>query len=167
MAMFLIRRGLDRIAILGGAAAFALGAAPALGDDDGEIELSKVPAVVRKAADKAVAGAKWSSAYMDRDDSGVVYELDGTDAKGRDVIVELTAAGKVNEIETEIPLPDVPAGVQKALKAKYPRFTTTASFEVVRGGKVAGYAFEGRRPRDKEDIDVFVSADGKTVEIEE
>lgn len=167
MAMPLVRPGLDRIAILVAAAvALALGAAPARGDDD-EVPLAKVPAVVRKAADAAVAGAKWSAAYTDRDDSGVIYELDGTDAKGRDVIVEITAAGKVREIETEIPIRDVPAGVQKALKAKFPRFVATASYEVVREGKVAGFAFEGRRPRDKEDIDVFVSVDGKTVEIEE
>lgn len=167
MATFLDRRGLHRIAVAAGAA-FVLGPGLALAGDDGEVPLAKVPDVVRKAADKAVAGAKWSAAYMDRDDDGaVVYELDGTDPKGRDVIVEITAAGKMKEIETEIPIPDIPAGVQQALKAKMPRFKATAAFEVSRGGKVAGYSFEGRRPRDKEDIDVFVSADGKLVEIEE
>lgn len=163
MPTSLIARGSVRIAAL----ALVSASATARTGDGGEIALAKVPAVVRKAADEAVAGAKWSSAYVDRDDSGVTYELDGTDARGREVVVELTAAGKVVEVETEIPIPEVPAGVQQALKAKMPRFQATASYEVVHAGKVAGYSFEGRRPKDKEEIDVFVSADGKVVEIEE
>jgi len=58
----------------------------AKGDD---IALSKVPAAVKKAADGSVPGAKWESAF-----SQVVYELEGVNAKGRAVVVEVTMKAK-------------------------------------------------------------------------
>ena len=57
--------------------------------------------------------------------------------------------------------------VQAALRKKMPRFKVSTAFEVREDGKVVGYNFEGKRPRDKEEILVFVSADGKEVEIDD
>jgi hypothetical protein len=131
----------------------------ALGD---EIALESLPSIVRKAVDKAVPGGKWESATCQ-----TVYELEGTDAKGRAVVVEVNDDGEVGEVSTETSVMAVPSAVVSALKSKLPRFAVQSVFESRHGGKVVGYSFEGRRPRDKEDVGVFVSVDGKTIEIDE
>jgi hypothetical protein len=41
------------------------------------------------------------------------------------------------------------------------------AYEISQDGKVESYDFEGRRPKDKDDIIISVSADGKTVEIDD
>jgi hypothetical protein len=128
----------------------------------GDLEVSQVPPAVRKAAEKAAPGATWSSAS-----SQIIYELEGKDAKGRAVVVEVDDVGEVGEVTTELSAGDVPSAVTNALRTKMPRFKVDAVFESRQDGKVTGYSFEGRRPRDKEAIGVFVSLDGKTIEVEE
>lgn len=135
--------------------------------DEKPIELSKVPAKVMMAANKAVPKAKWMEATTSEEDGKVYYNLDGTDAKGRAVTVEVTAEGKVTEVVTEITEKEVPMVVMKALRAKLPKFAIAAVFEVRQEGKVVGYDFEGKRPKDKEEITVSITADGKKVEIDE
>jgi len=127
-----------------------------------DLELSKVPANVRKAAEKEVPGGKFESAS-----SQIIYELEGKDAKGRAVTVEVDDEGEVGEVSTELPVKDVPEAVLSALKAKMPKFKIETVFESKQDGKVAGYSFEGKRPRDKDEIGVFVSPDGKTIEVED
>ena len=127
-----------------------------------DLELSKVPAKVRKAAEKEIPGGKFESASTQ-----IVYELEGKDAKGRAVTVEVDEEGEVGEVNTELAVKDVPEAVMSALKAKMPKFKIESVFESKQEGKVQGYSFEGKRPRDKEEIGVFVSPDGKTIEIDE
>jgi hypothetical protein len=155
-------------ALTGGGVASALvtGAGAFQGVDEKEIPLAAVPAKARQAADRTVPKAEWSTAYQVREEGVVFYELEGLDAKGRAVTVEVTPSGEVNEVETEIPLEEVPPVVMAALKAKRPRFKVEAAHEVREHDKVVGYDFDGKRPRDKEEISVFVSADGKSVEID-
>jgi hypothetical protein len=138
---------------------FELKSTKTRGDD---VAMAKVPAAVKKAAEKAVPGGKWESAF-----SETIFELEGTDGKGRTVVVEVTDDGEVNEVSTELPVKEVPETVLSALKSKMPRFKIETVFESRQGGKVAGFSFEGKRPRDKEEIGVFVSPDGKTIEFDE
>jgi len=70
-------------------------------------------------------------------------------------------------VSTEIPIKEMPEAVVSAFKTKMPKFKVTTAFESRQNGKVVGYSIEGKRPRDKEDIGIFVSPDGKTVEIDE
>jgi hypothetical protein len=144
-----------------------LPAARAADDDDEELKLADVPAAIRAAADKAVTGAKWTAAYRYKEEGETFYDLEGTDSKKRAVTVVLTAAGKVEEVETEIKPAEAPEVVREALKAKYPRFKVKTAYEISQDGKVESYDFEGRRPKDKDDIIISVSADGKTVEIDD
>lgn len=136
-------------------------------DSEEEVPLAKVPEVVRKAADKAVEGAKWEAAYKVQEDGETFFELAGKDSKSREVIVTVTPQGEVDEVVTEIALKDIPEVVTAAVKEKYPRFKVKLAFEITDEGKVTGYDLEGRRPKDKNDIGIHVSADGKTVEIDE
>ena len=144
---------------------FGLGSLARAGDD--EIDLDKVPAKVKKAADKAVPRAAWTSASRSVEDGEVTYELEGADAHKRYVWVEVTAEGTVNEVQAEIPFKEVPEVVKAALKGKMPRFLATTTYEVRHEGKVIRYDFEGKRPRDKEEIGVYISADGKDIEVDD
>lgn len=133
-----------------------------------DIDLKKVPAVVRKAADKAVPKAKWESASKETEDKKEYwYELEGKDAKGRYVHVTVLSDGTVDEVSTEIEFKDAPKVVKDALKAKFPKFKTESSYEIRKDDKIERYDFEGARGNKKEDITISVSPDGKSVEIDE
>ena len=159
------RRALTVLGTAGVAAVLTERPDPAQAATD-EIDLAKVPAKVRRAADLAVPGAKWSTAFKDEEDGETYFELEGKDRRQRVVTVEVSADGEVNEVETEMPLAEVRESVQATLKKRLPRFKVATVYEVREGGKMVGYNFEGKRPRDKEEIVVFVSADGKEVEID-
>ncbi len=148
------------------AATLLLTTFPANAADD-KIDIDKVPAKVKEAATKAVPGVKWTGATKSVDDGKVMYELEGDDSADRYVSVELTAEAKVNEIDTEIDIAKVPNLVTAALKKKMPRFQVATAYEARQQGKVVRYDFEGKRPRDKKEITVSVSANGKEIEIDE
>ncbi len=206
----------------------------------GAVEVAKVPAKVREAAEVIVPGAKWTAADSSKEDGQVVYELEGTDGKGRKVYVEVSAdgtvtevqtkialtdppiavweavaksqptfeaatayevrsgdkllrpgdgdlsyevsgmyqknrqvifevtpAGEITEIERDVSVSDVPKVVMDALQKKLPKFKATSATELTEGGTVTGYHLEGKRPKDKKDTAVFVSADGKEVQVED
>ena len=139
----------------------------AAGATDDKIDLAKVPAKIKEAASKAMPRAKWTGASKSVEDGEVTYELQGEDAAKHYVWVELTADAKVNEVGFEIPFGKVPQIVTEALKKKLPRFQVASSYEARQEGKVIRYDFEGKRPRDKKEITVSVSTDGKKIEIDE
>ena len=103
----------------------------AAGADDEKIDLGKVPAGVMEAAKKAVPGAKWSEAFEQAEDDEVVYSLEGEDAAGNGVWAEVTAAGKVNEVGSEIESAKVPpvvaAALMKRVEALEARLVTRAA----------------------------------------
>jgi uncharacterized membrane protein YkoI len=134
-------------------------------DDDGKIELGKVPPAVRRAALKAVPGLKLTEAYMEDDEGETLYTLDGQLADDRDVEVEVTAKGEVLSVSIEIELRAVPKVVSTALRTKLKGFKPTAVMQVSEKGQITSYAFEGK-DADGEEIDVTVTADGSKVEVE-
>ena len=119
-------------------------ASPARADDDETIDLSKVPAVVKKAAERAAPGVKWTRATRETENGQTIYELSGTDAEKIEIEVEVTAAGKVIEVETEVQLSEIPKAVIAAARAKYPTFTPTEGEKVVRDGKLYAHDLEGK-----------------------
>jgi hypothetical protein len=82
---------------------------PARSDEEHQkVDLGSLPAAAKEAADKAVPGAKWEKASKETEKGKTVYEIKGDDAQGRDVEVEVTADGKVLQVETgvtRLPLP--------------------------------------------------------------
>jgi hypothetical protein len=142
----------------------AVGAPP---PDEHEIDLKNVPAHVKSAANKAAPHVKWKTAFKSEQNGEVMFELEGIDQKKRDVTVILNGEGKVEEIETEIPVEEVPATVMAALKAKVPTLEVAAVTEILEGKKIVAYDFAGTRPSSNKSIGVYVSADGKTVEIDD
>ncbi len=77
-------------------------------EDDGEdgedqecsVALADVPRSVLEAANAAVPGATWTAAVIENEGGVEVYELTGT-VDGDEVEVEVSAAGKVLEIERD------------------------------------------------------------------
>jgi uncharacterized membrane protein YkoI len=140
---------------------------PARSDEEHQkVDLGSLPAAAKEAADQAVPGAKWEKASKETEKGETVYEIEGDDAQGRDVEVEVTADGKVLQVETEIAMSEVPGVVTDALKAKLPKFKPEEVKSIAKEGKVVSYEFEGDDEKGKE-IEVYVDADGKTVKVEE
>ena len=77
-------------------------------EKDQRIDLAQVPAVVKEAADKVASGVTWHHASKETEEGKTIYELTGKNAHGRTVEVEVTPEGEVIEVETAIPLREVP-----------------------------------------------------------
>jgi Rieske Fe-S protein len=161
------RRGFFGLLTAGSVAAVGLAAPPNTKDTSADVPLDKVPGAVRKAADKAVSKAKWIGATKNTEDGETTYELDGTDSKGREVTVVVAPDGTVHEIEKEIPMKEVPKVVTEALKKKLADFKATLAHSVTEEGKIVAYSFEGKRSKDKEEVDVTVAADASSVDIDD
>ena len=65
-----------------------------------EIPLSQVPQPVMEAAERAVDGITLTEAEMEKEDGQTVYILEGK-ADGKEYEIEVTADGKVREVEEE------------------------------------------------------------------
>jgi len=130
------------------------------------VPLDQVPPAVRATADKTVPGVKWEKAETETEQGQAVYELKGRDSSNREVEVEVTPEGTLVEAETEIPLEEVPIVVREALKARLPNFKPEEIESVSKGIGPSGFEFEGRGERNKK-IEVFISADGSQVTVEE
>lgn len=101
------------------------------------------------------------------DEGALFYELEGKDARGREVTIEVSAEGKITEVHTEISLKEVPKVVTAAVAVRMPKFKPRVVFEVRQDGEISSYALAGVRPRDKTEVVVVVSADGQQVDIDD
>jgi uncharacterized membrane protein YkoI len=156
-------RTMSLLAAAGVAGLVAASTAAPAGEE--RIELARVPAVVKAAATKAAPGVTWEKASKETEDGKTSYEVEGKNAAGKAVSVSATEAGKVEEVETEITLADVPAVVTQALKARRPNFDAEEVVSVARDCKIVAYEFEG--DEGKKEYEVSVSADGKDVKATE
>lgn len=98
------------------------------------------------------------------DDGSFVYEIQGTVADGRRVEIDLTPRARVEEIEIEFRLEDVPGAVLRSVETKMPGFqpefieaSHSESMQVV------GYEFVGKVGNDT--LDIEVSADGRSITV--
>lgn len=132
-----------------------------------EVAFADLPEAARKGIAAAVPGFTPDEVYEVRDGTDVYYELSGQDRRKRDVWLSVYPDGKVDEVSTAVTMKEVPAAVVNAVKAKFPKFQASAGYEVRLDGKVVRYDIEGRRPRDKDDITLSVTPDGKEVTVDE
>ena len=158
------RRSALRSLAIGGAAVLV---SPSFAEA-AEVEVSKVPPAVREAADRLFKGAKWSRAHKGK----TSFELDGKDAGGRVVSVEVTADGKVRGAERQVTIKEVPARVMKALTDRFPKFAADAVYEVFSGTDIRelakaelAFEFEGAVGKKDESV-VTISAEGKILAVE-
>ena len=97
-------------------------------------------------------------------DGSFVYEIQGTFPDGRKVEIDIDPKGKIEEIEIEFKIEDVPGAVLKSIETKMPGFKPEfieASHS--RSMKVVNYEFVGMVGEAKMDIEV--SADGRRIVV--
>src|SRR4051812_16216256 len=94
-------QGLAAIGIVGLATVPASAAEP-------KNEVARLPIMVRRAADRAIPGARWSEAIAEDQAGQVSYEIKGTGPAGDAVGVVVTARGQVTEVDTEVEMAEVP-----------------------------------------------------------
>jgi hypothetical protein len=114
--------------------------------------------------EQPLAGANWSKSATLSGSDHPVYQVRGTNRRGNTVELEVTAAGRVIEVEEHgIPLGEVPGAVVEALKAKMPRLEPEKIEAIYQAGsqRPTAYGFEGKDASGKE-FEVYISADGKT-----
>jgi hypothetical protein len=126
--------------------------------DEEKVELKDVPASVRQAADKTVPQAKWIEATKHTDDDETAYQLNGADAKGREVNITLTADGQVEVFETVLSVTDLPTNFVEVLRT-LPQVKWTEATETVEDGKTT-YEVSGTDLKDRES-NAFFNSDGQ------
>jgi hypothetical protein len=133
-----------------------------------DIALANLPDIIRKASDKAAPNAKWNKAVKDTDGKDTWYDISGIDAKGRKICVTVEPNGDIDEIETEIKAQNTPKSVMAALKERLPNFKISAVYEIRNDeDKVMKYDFDGKRLKDKEDVTISFTVDGKFIKLDE
>ena len=133
-----------------------------------DIALANLPEIIRNAADKAIPNAKWNKVVKDTDGKDSWYEVSGMDAKGRKICVTVEPNGDIEEIETEIKSQNTPKSVMTALRGRLPNFKITAVYEIRSDqDKIIRYDIDGKRSRDKEDVTISFTVDGKFIKLDE
>ena len=133
-----------------------------------DIALANLPEIIRNAADKAIPNAKWNKAVKDTDGKDTWYDVSGIDAKGRKICVTVEPNGDIDEIETEIKAQNTPKSVMAALKERLPNFKISAVYEIRNDeDKITRYDFDGKRLKDKEDVTISFTVDGKFIKLDE
>jgi len=140
-------------------------------NDKGEADLTSLPKEVREAVDRAgrdyvqpLKNAKWSKVNRLPGSEHTLYRLQGTNGRGNRIEIEITAAGRIIEVEEHgIPLAEVPNAVIAALKARKPEFKPSVVEAIYQVDKnhPSAYGFEGVDSSGRK-IEVYISADGKT-----
>ena len=128
-----------------------------------QLDISEVPGALLVRAKGLVPDAVFSAAGIEIEADGTkVYEIRGVLEDGRKVEVDLLENGKVQEIEIEYTVDQVPGAVMNAIESKYPGFEPTfieASHSASK--KVLKYEFVG--VQNGKELDLEVSANGRKI----
>lgn len=142
-----------------------------------EMPLTKVPKDVWKAVGKKFPKFEAMTAYQLRtddelrggDDGELSYEVSGTHAEDLLAILDVLPDGTIADLEQQIEVAEIPDNILAAVKEKLPKFQATTAYIHSEDGDVVNYQLTGRRGKNKkaEEVEAFVSADGKEVDIHE
>jgi len=137
--------------------------------DEQKVPLRDVPRAVLDAVRAKFPKAELKGATKETgEDDEVTYEISLVN-QGKKVTVSVDREGKIEEIETEIAIGDLPKSVTDALAAKYPKATLKRAEEVVEidhGKEEKEYEVEVVTPEGKS-IEVKVEANGRINEGED
>ena len=133
------------------AAAFAL-IAPVLpgaqAKKEKKISAKELPAAVSTAFEKQFPGAKILALSSEIENGATAYEIESIqNGRNRDVLYKAT--GEVIVVEETVPISEVPAAVQSALKAQFPKATVAKAEKLMAGG-IVEYEFQLKGAAKKE-----------------
>ncbi len=139
---------------------------------DGQVELvetvlsvTDLPKIVVDVL-KTLPQVKWTDATEKVEDGITTYEVSGSDLRDRESDAKVSVDGGESTLRTELELNEVPAVVSDALKVSFPEFHPESIMSVTENGKLVGYAFL-KGEADDEEMEVFVSVDGKIVKVDD
>ena len=115
---------------------------------------------------KTLPQVKWTDATETVEDGITTYEVSGSDLRDRESSAKITGDAGESTLRTELEINEVPAVVSDALKARFPEFHPESIMSVTENGKLTGYAFL-KGEADDEEMEVFVSVDGKIVKVDD
>lgn len=116
----------------------------------------KAPDAVLAAFHKAYPKAEIRDISMETKDSLTYFEIESIDGgQRRDLLYN--ADGTVYEMEERIPVSDLPAKIEAALKAKFPKCKPQKAEKITRGAIVE---YEVSIENGEENLEVLLSADG-------
>lgn len=155
---------------LSAAAGLVILAAAALADDKKteKITPDKLPKKVMDAVKDRFPDAEITSAEKETEDGKVVYDIE-LKHKGRKYEMDIQEDGTIIEVEKQVDAKDLPEEVAKAIKAKFPDATIKEIMEVnkVKDKKETPDHYEVVLvTKDKKEMEVTVSLDGKTIKEE-
>ena len=133
-----------------------------------KLALDKIPKKVMDAIKNRFPKAEITSAEKETEDGKVVYDIE-LKHEGRKYEMDIQEDGTIIEIEKEIKLKDLPEAVAKAIKAKHPDAKIKEIMEVnkVKGKEEKPDHYEVvLDTKDKKEMEITVSLDGKTVKGE-
>jgi hypothetical protein len=107
---------------------------------------------------------KWTDATEKVEDGKTNYEVGGSDLKDRESTAFFPADAPAT-IHTDLERSEVPGVVSDALKARLPTFQPERVRSVIESANVIAYMFIRSEGADGEEMEVTVSADGKTVKV--
>jgi hypothetical protein len=122
-----------------------------------EIKTKDLPAAVLTAFKQAYPNAAIKGASKEEENGQIIYEIESKDGRQfRDLLY--AADGKVLEVEEVVNFDQLPAAVQQAIKAKYPKAKIEKAGKAVKGSVVN---FEVKLESGEEDVTMVLEADGK------
>jgi len=131
--------------------AFVVGASPR----DAKVTLADLPSAAVNAVKERFPGAEIrDKVEKETESDGVFYEFELL-KDGREIEVEVSAEGRIREIEAELTAADLPKAVAAAIGEKFPGGQVKKAKEEIK--------FQGEQERKVYEVDVLV--DGKKLEV--
>lgn len=150
-------------------AVFGLTFASSVKADEQKVPLEKLPKAVTDAVMKMFPKAELVKATQDKEDDEIEYEVT-VKLNGKKIDVTVEANGKIESLEKEVDLKDLPKAVRETLEKMYPKAvhkSAEAVFEVEDGKEELEYYEVQLKTADDKEIEAKIKANGTIVKDDE
>ena len=136
-----------------------------VGAEEETVPLENLPKAVTDAVKKMFPKAELIKATKEEEDKEVNYEVT-VKVEGKQIDITVEADGKIEELEKEIDLKDLPKAVTEALEKNHPKAvhkSAEAVYEIEDGKEELEYYEVQLVTSDKKMIEVKIKANGKII----
>jgi uncharacterized membrane protein YkoI len=136
-----------------------------VGAEEEKVALDKLPKAVTDAVKKMFPKAELIGATKEEEDKEIEYEVTVKDG-GKKIDITVDAKGKIEGLEKEVDLKDLPKAVTQSLEKNHPKAlqkSAEAVYEIEEGKEELEYYEVQVETSDKKKIEVKIKADGKIV----